>query len=160
MKTNDRTSVPCVIPCKRNSGFLCEDFGKRSYNAISDPKQQSLQKNQPILLQGFFRVRDCFESGVVSSQGLFRVRVCFESGFVSSPGLFQVRVCFGSGVVSSQGLFRVRVCFGSGMRSGMWGCDNGTMGQWDNGIMGLGSWNWKQESLVEILGAFGPFFIL
>ena len=153
MKTNGRTSVPCVIPRKRNSGFLCEDFGKRIYNAISGPKQQSLQKNQPILLQGFFRVRDCFESGVVSSQGLFRVRVCFGSGIVSGPGLFRVRdcfgsgivssqglfrvrVCFGSGVVSSQGLFRVRVCFGSGMRSGMWGCDNGTMGQWDNVTMG------------------------
>lgn len=112
MKTNDRTSVPCVIPCKRNSGFLCEDFGKRSYNAISDPKQQSLQK-----ISRFF-CKDSFESGIVSSQGLFRVRGCFESGIVSSPGLFRVRGCFGSGFVSSQGLFRFRVCFVSGFVSG------------------------------------------
>ena len=69
-------------PRKRNSGFLCEDFGKRIYNAISDPKQQSLQKKHPILLQGFFRVRDSFESGVVSGLGLFRVRVCFGSGMM------------------------------------------------------------------------------
>ena len=143
MKTNGGTSVPCVVLAKERAVF-CARISENVYiTPFRTPKQQSLQKNQPILLQGFFRVRGCF-----------------GSGFVSGPGLFRVRGCFESGVVSSQGLFRVRVCFGSGMRSGMWGCDNGTMGQCDNGIMGLGSWNWKQESLVEILGAFGPFFIL
>ena len=41
-----------VNPCRRNATFLCEDPEKRSQNGISGPKQQSLQKNQPILLQG------------------------------------------------------------------------------------------------------------
>jgi hypothetical protein len=40
-------------PSRRNGSFLCEDSEKRAQNGVLSTKQQSLQKNRSISLQGF-----------------------------------------------------------------------------------------------------------
>ena len=49
-----------LFPCRRNGCFLCEDFKSGHKTAYCAQKQQSLQKNQTIFLQGLLQLCICY----------------------------------------------------------------------------------------------------
>ena len=54
------TEPDWLFPCRRNGCFLCEDFKSGHKTAYWAQKQQSLQKNQTIFLQGLLQLCICY----------------------------------------------------------------------------------------------------